>query len=281
MASVKQLFRVALDLLIEAARRKWFLALFGAITLVLLVLGVSLQLEVVDGAIAGSKLFGTLLFDDIVSARHVLAGLYKVIAYLSFYGGALFLAISCSDFAPELLAPGRIEHLLSLPIARWQLLFGTFLGVVTLAAAGVLYGAGGLTVVLGVKTGEWTARLLLGSAVGWVGFCALYAVMLTSNFFVRSAALSGGLGVATLVAGVVASFRESISVALNPGLGRTLFSWAMLPIPRLGTLATVSARLAAFEPIEGDMASRLLGGCCIFSLSLLLVAAWRFERKDF
>lgn len=278
---MRQLFRVAFDLLLEAARRKWFLGLFGAITLVLLLLGLSLQLDVVDGAIAGSRLFGSLLFDDIVTANRVMAGLYKTTAYLSFYGGAFFLAIACSDFAPELLAPGRIEHLLSLPVSRWQLLFGTFLGVVTLAALAVLYGAGGLTVLLGVKTGVWNARLLLGSAVDWVGFCALYAVMLTANFFVRSAALSGALAVATLILGVVASFRESIAVAMNPGLGREIFSWAMLPIPRLGTLATVSARLAASEPLEGEMVARLLAGCFIFSAALLSVAAWRFERKDF
>lgn len=278
---MRQLFRVAFDLLLEAARRKWFLALFGAITVVLLLLGFSLQLDVVDGAIAGSKLFGNLLFDDIVSANQVMAGLYKATAYVSFYAGAFFLAIACSDFAPELLAPGRIEHLLSLPVSRWQLLFGTYLGVVTLAALGVLYGAGGLTVLLGVKIGVWNARLLLGSGVGWVGFCALYAVMLTSNFFVRSAALSGALGVVTLILGVVASFRESIAVTLNAGVGRELFSWAMLPIPRLGTLATVSARLAASEPLESGMVSRLLVGCFIFSAALLSVAAWRFERKDF
>ncbi|MDP1825390.1 MAG: hypothetical protein Q8L48_19185 [Archangium sp.] len=278
---MRQLFRVAFDLLLEAARRKWFLALFGAITLVLLLLGFSLQLDVVDGAIAGSKLFGNLFFDDIVSANQVMAGLYKATAYASFYGGAFFLAIACSDFAPELLAPGRIEHLLSLPVSRWQLLFGTYLGVVTLAALGVLYGAGGLTLLLGVKTGVWNVRLLMGSGVGWVGFCALYAVMLTSNFFVRSAALSGALGVATLILGVVASFRESIAVAMNAGFGRELFSWAMLPIPRLGTLATVSARLAASEPLEGELVSRLLVGCFIFSAALLSVAAWRFERKDF
>ncbi len=279
---MRQLFRVAFDLLLEAARRKWFLALFGAITLVLLVLGFSLQLDVVDGAIAGSKLFGSLLFDgDIFSANRVMAGLYKATAYTSFYGGAFFLAIACSDFAPELLAPGRIEHLLSLPVSRWQLLFGTFFGVVTLAALGTLYGAGGLTVLLGVKTGVWNANLLVGSAVGWIGFCAIYAVMLTSNFFVRSAALSGALGVVTLILGVIASFRESIAVAMNPGLGRTLFSWAMLPVPRLGTLATVAARLAASETIDLDMVTRLLVGCFIFSAALLSIAAWRFERKDF
>jgi len=278
---VRQLLRVAFDLLLEAARRKWFLALFAAITLVLLVLGFSLQLDVVDGAIAGSKLFGAVFSKDIVSAHKVMNALYLGTAYASFYGGAFFLAIACSDFAPELLAPGRIEHLLSLPVARWQLLFGTFVGVVTLAALGTLYGAGGLTVLLGVKTGVWNVKLLLGSAVGWVGFCALYAVMLTSTFFVRSAALSGALGVVTLILGVVASFRESIAVAMNPGLGRTLFSWAMLPIPRLGTLATVSADLAASTPIDTNMVSRLLVGCFIFSGALLSVAAWRFERKDF
>jgi len=278
---MSQLFRVAFDLLLEAARRKWFLALFGAITLVLLILGFSLQLDVVDGAIAGSKLFGAILSKDIVSANHVMGALYEGTAYASFYGGAFFLAIACSDFAPELLAPGRIEHLLSLPVSRWQLLFGTFVGVVTLAALGTLYGAGGLTVLLGVKTGIWNTKLLLGSVVGWVGFCALYSVMLTTNFFVRSAALSGALGVVTLILGVVASFRESIAVAMNPGFGRSFFSWAMLPIPRLGTLATVAAHIAGAEPVEANMLGRLLGGCFIFSAALLSVAAYRFERKDF
>lgn len=278
---MKQMFRVAWDLLLEASRRRWFLALFGGITLVLLVLGFSLQLDVVDGAIAGSKLFGSIMSSDIVSANRVMSGVFIVVAYVSFYGGAFFLAIACSDFAPELLAPGRIEQLLSLPVARWQLLFGTFLGVVTLAAIGTLYGAGGITILLGVKTGMWNAKLLLGSAVGWVGFCTLYAVMLTTNFFIRSAALSGATAVVTLILGVVASFRESIAIAMNEGIGREIFSWAMLPIPRLGTLAIVSAHLAASEPVDSGMLGRLLGGCVIFSVALLSVAAWRFERKDF
>ncbi|MFT3710531.1 MAG: ABC transporter permease subunit [Archangium sp.] len=278
---MKQVVRVAIDLLIEAGRRKWFIALFGAITLVLLGLGYSLQLDVVDGAIAGSKLFGEFMSKDIVSANRVMSGVYMVVSYLAFYGGAFFLAIACSDFAPELLAPGRIEHLLSLPVARWQLLFGTFLGVVTLALLASLYGAGGLTVLLGVKTGVWNARLLLGSLVGWTGFCTIYAVMLTSNFFIRSAAVSGALGVLTLVLGVVSSFRESIAVALEEGYQRTAFNYAMLPIPRLGTLAITASDLAASRDVKFEILARLLGGCLIFSVALLSVATWRFERKDF
>ena len=60
--------QVALDLLREAAWRKWFLGLFLTITGVLILLGFSLQLDVVDGAIAGSSLFGEVLFSEIRTA---------------------------------------------------------------------------------------------------------------------------------------------------------------------------------------------------------------------
>ncbi|MER2566328.1 MAG: ABC transporter permease subunit [Myxococcaceae bacterium] len=277
---MRQALRVAVDLLLEARRRKWFLALFGGITLVLVVLGFSLELEVVDGALAGSKLFGSLLSDEIVSADRVLAGVYLGAAYAAFYGGALFLAVACSDFAPELLAPGRIELLLSLPIARWQLLFGTYFGVLVITALGVVYGAAGLSVLLGVKTGLWSVTLLLGSLVGLSGFAAIYAVMVCVTFFVRSAAVSGAAGIATLVLGVLASYRESLMTLMEPGVGRTLFSWVMLPLPRLGTLATISARIAAEQALEPEVVTRLLLGTGVFTVALLAVAAWRFERMD-
>ena len=47
---------VAQDLLREALARKWVLGLLVGITGVLLLLGLFLKLDVVDGAIAGSKL---------------------------------------------------------------------------------------------------------------------------------------------------------------------------------------------------------------------------------
>jgi hypothetical protein len=105
--------------------------------------------------------------------------------------------------------------------------------------------------------------------------------MLSANLFVRSAALSGALGILTVILGVVASHREAISAALEPGLGRALFGWLVLPLPRLGTLATVSAKLAASAPIDGAALARLLGGCFLFSGALLAVAAWRFDHKEF
>ncbi len=278
---MSQILRIALDLLVEAARRKWFVGLFGSITLVLVTLASSLELEVIDGAISGSKLFGEVLFGDILSSHRVLGPLYLATAYAAFYGGAMFLLMACSDFAPELLTPGRIEHLLSLPVARWQVLFGTYLGVLTLAALGTLYGAGGLTLLLGVKTHDFSPVLLYGSALGWCGFAVVYAAMLASAIFVRSAPLSAASGLFTLVLGIVSSHRESIAAVLEAGPRRQLFRFAMMPIPRLATLADDSAAIASFTPVDSSALVRVVVACFVFSVALLSVAAWQFERKDF
>ncbi len=278
---MKTALHVARDLLREALARKWVLGLWVGLTLVLTVLGLFLRLEVVDGAIAGSKLFGAMLFEDIVSTDTVMKPVFMVAAGIGFFGGALFLAVACSDFAPSLLSPGRIEHLLSLPVSRWQLLLGTYLGVLALSAVSTLYGALGITLVFGFKTGYWTFSLLSGSLLGVAGFCAIYSAMLTSAFFVRSAAASSAVGFMVGVMGILSSTRASIEDTLEPGLGRTLFHYAVQPFPRLWRLAEQCIRLAGDEGFKPALTARLVGGCLVFSLGMLSVAAWRFEKKDF
>src|SRR5262249_11844087 len=104
---VMKVAHVALDLLREAAWRKWFLGLFLAITFVLLLLGFTLKLDVVDGAIAGSSLFGELLFHDIRSVNAALTPLFLGTTLVAAGGGAFFLSVACADFGPSLLSPGR------------------------------------------------------------------------------------------------------------------------------------------------------------------------------
>lgn len=274
-------FHVARDLLQEALARKWVLGLLVGITLVLLLLGFFLRLDVVDGAIAGSRLFGAMLSEDIVASDTVMRPIYMVVAGVGFFGGALFLAIACSDFAPSLLSPGRIEHLLSLPVSRWQLLLGTYLGVLALSVLCTAYGSLGVTLIFGFKTGYWTTSLLAGSLLGIAGFAALYAAMLTSALFVRSSAASAAVGFLTLIFGILASTREAIEESLEEGIGRTLFHYGVQPFPRLWKLAEQGIRLAGDDSFNAPLTLRLVAGSLIFSLGMLAIAAWRFEKKDF
>ena len=272
---------VAADLLREARSRKWFLAVGGAITLLLVVLGLSLRLDVVDGALAATRFFGKDLGSAIGGVDVIFRALYRAVAYTIFYGGSVFGILACADFAPSLLSPGRIEHLLSLPVRRWELLLGTFLGVFAIAVLGALYGASGLVVLLGVKSGFWSFRPLWAALLAGAGFATVYAAMLTSALFVRSAALSAAVGGILFGLGVVASYRAHLTRMFEPGLGRTAFRAVTAVLPRIATLADAAAQIAATGTFDHRALGNLLGGMAFFTASVLGVGIWRFDRKDF
>ena len=278
---MRPVFGIAGYVLREAASRKFILAFLVGITLVLLVLSLSLKLEVLDGALAATRLFGHELDTNIRAVDVALRPLFQACAYVVFYGGILFGIVACSDFAPSLLSPGRIEHLLALPLQRWHILTGTFVGVMTLALSGALYGSVGLLIIFGVKTGFWTAGPLIAAVLACGSFAAVYAVMLTTATLVRSAALCAAAGFLIFVGGIVAGYRSSIARVFEEGLSRKLFQAVTAVLPRLSSLADASADLAASQPLEVKSLETLLAGVVVFGLGVLAVGLWRFEGKDY
>ncbi|MDQ3263232.1 MAG: ABC transporter permease [Myxococcota bacterium] len=272
---------VAADLLREARSRKWFLGLAVAITLVLVTLGFSLKLEVVDGALAASRLFGKMMRGDIRAVDVALRPLLQASAYAIFYVGLVFGIVATADFAPSLLSPGRIEHLLAQPVRRWELLLGTFLGVMALSLMASLYGAVGLTLILGVKANLWSWGLILAALLAAVNFCAVYAAMLTAALFARSAAVSAAVGFAIFISGIFAGNRHALIPMFEPGVGRSVFSAYTLVIPRISALATAAADLAASTPLQLRSLTSLLLGMVVFGMGVLALGVYRFEQKDF
>ena len=272
---------VALDLLREAVARRWFLALGLALTGLLMVLLTSLRLEVVDGALAASRLFGQPLNHSIQAADVALRPVFLVASQIVFWGGLAFGVLSCADFAPALLSPGRIEHLLSLPVRRWELLAGTFLGVLALALAGAVYASAGLVLVLGAKTGVWTGWPVISAVLAAGAFGSVYAGMLAVTVWVRSAALSAAAGASLVVLGLLATHRTALLDLMGRGVGRALFAGVTSVVPPLGKLADAAGALASSASLAPGGLVRLLAGTLAFAGALLAVAMWRFDRRDF
>jgi ABC-type transport system involved in multi-copper enzyme maturation permease subunit len=278
---MRPLFGIAGYVLREAKSRKFILAFLIGITLVLLVFAQGLKLEVLDGALAATRLFGKMVPTAITSVDVALRPLFQACAYVVFYGGILFGIVACSDFAPSLLSPGRIEHLLALPLQRWHLLAGTFLGVMTLTLCGALYGSVGLTLIIGVKTGYWTAGPLIAALLACGSFAAVYAVMLSTATLVRSAALCAAAGFLTFVGGIIAGFRTDIARVFEEGTSRSIFNGVTALLPRLSALANAAAELATSQPLGVKSLGLLLGGVVVFGLGVLAMGLWHFEGKDY
>jgi Cu-processing system permease protein len=278
---VSRVLTVARDLLREARARRWVLALFAGTSALLLAAAFGLRLEVVDGALAATRLFGGRMGGRIQAADVALRPLFEGVAWVVFYGGAAFGILACSDFAPALLAPGRIEHLLSLPVRRHELLLGTFLGVEALVLCGALYGGLGLTVIVWAKTGVFGWAPVASALLSAAGFSAIYAVMVAAAVAVRSAALSAAAGGLVFLAGIAAGARRALAPLFSPGPSRSVFLAATAPLPPLSALADHADRVAQAMPLELGKLAAQLGGTALFALAVLSLAMALLERKDF
>jgi Cu-processing system permease protein len=275
-------FAVARDLLREARARRWVLALAGAVTALLLLVGFGLELEVVDGALAASRFFSSGRHSsEIRSVDVALRPLFEAFSYMIFYGGSFFGVVACADFAPTLLAPGRIEHLLSLPVRRAELVMGTFLGVLALVLLGALYGALGLSLIIWAKAGFFDWGPVAAAGFSAIGFTAVYAVMILAAMVARSAALSAGAGAVLLVLGIVAGQRAVLAPLFSPGLPRTLFLILTSPLPRISELARHAARVANSLPLDLSQVGVQAAGAFLFAAAALAGAIVLFDRKDF
>ncbi|MCU0661525.1 MAG: hypothetical protein MUC50_04260 [Myxococcota bacterium] len=269
---------VAWDVLLEARQRKWVLALAVGITLVFGLFGAFLRLDVVDGALAASRMFGGLLSDEIQPVDVALRPVFGIVSMVMFWLGMLLGILVTADFAPALLAPGRIEHLLSLPVRRIEVVVGLWLGVMGLVVAASLYGGLGVVLIFGVKTGYFTMAPLLASLAGCLCFAAVYSAMLAAALFVRSVSLSAVAGGLVCIAGIVSSQKEAISAAFDPGIARTLFFLGASLWPRILDASLVSAGFAGQADAAG--LGRLLAGHGLFAAAMLFLGVWRFEGRD-
>lgn len=272
---------IALDLLVEARSRRWILALAALATLLLAGIALGLRFDVVDGALAATRLFGSNLRTDVRAVDVALRPLFAATCYVVFYGGLVLGIVATADFAPKLLAPGRVEHLLALPIRRWELLAGTFLGVLGLVLAGAAYGGAGTVLVLWAKTGVANAGPLVAALAAAVAFAPIYAAMLLATVLARSPALSSAAGMGVFWAGIVAGNRAALMDLFREGPSRSVFLAVTAPFPRLSRLASLAAGVAEAEPIRAAVAVPLAAGTAIFALALLALAVDRFERKDY
>lgn len=279
---MRTVLAVMVDLWIDAASRRWLLALFAAVSLLLIGLGSSLELEVVDGALAATKLFGDVVGSGALQAADVaLRPLVKSVSYVVYYGWLLFGIFVTADFGPSLLQPGRIEHLLSLPVRRAELLLGTYLGVLGIAVGFALYATGGVVLILYLKAGLFLPRLIAASSLAVVVFMAIYSAMLCAALFVRSAALSATAGAVLFILGLVAGQRSVLSPMFSAGFSRTAFDLLIRFFPPISRFADLGADYAVSSGIDAPYLAVHLLGVLLFAAAALGVGLVRFEGRDF
>jgi ABC-type transport system involved in multi-copper enzyme maturation permease subunit len=272
---------IAFDIIREAIARKYMLALFICIVGVFGLLTFSLDLEVVDGAIAASRLFGSESSGLNIPVQEAFGPIFAGLVLVVFYFGLLFGIIATADIAPKMLAPGRVEFLLSFPVRRVELVIGTYLGVMLISFLTTTFAIGGVSLILFWKAQFVTAAPAVGAAVAVLGFMSIYAAMLLTATWVRSAALSAGAGMLLYFAGILASYRADFLGWISSPLTRTVLDGVLAPLPKLGSLADIGRAAATGGSMTELGVPVVVGGVLLFAAAAVTAACFVVTGKDY
>ncbi len=274
---VTQTLALIRDTFREAMARKIFWGLFGLSTAMILFFLLLLRIDVVEGGVATMSLFGYESRRG-MDVERMVRGVHGSIATF-LYSFGLFLALfASSGLVPSLLEPGRIELLLSKPVARWHLLLGRYLGNVLIVLANSAWLVGGVWLIFGIKTGVWTPQFLFAIFTTVFLFCVLLSVVFLMGVLFESAALATMVPVALMLISPILAQERTVVKLLSSETARTVWRTLYQMLPKVFDIGRTTLQLVRRETVESWDP---FFSSALFGVAVLAVAVWRFERRDF
>ena len=269
----------------ELWAKKVVIGLFVVSTLVLLMTAFALNLDVVEGSLAGIRLFGA----DVVSAggsegedvslslQNVVFGIQAVVAGAAYWIGTLLALFSTAPLFTSMLEPGHVDLLLAKPLGRIQLFLGHIAGVALTMLILAIYLLGGLWIIMSIKTGIWNPSFLLSIGILLAMFAVMYSVIVFTGVWTQSTALALIVTYGLIFISLFLAGGEQLASQLQPGW-RSVFWGFYHVLPNFAEVTQLVSRLSRAEPIESwyPFLSSSAFGLVLYGGA----AAW-FARRDF
>ena len=278
-ANIEDVFR-------EAAARWTLIAYFVLSSLVILMFAAAVNLDVVNGALAGAKLFGkemevsgTLPIEKIVTGFE--SGFTGLI-----YGLCTFLAIfATAHLVPRMQDKGTIDLYLSRPVSRLKLLSSRYFAGLLLATSNVAYLILSIWAIVAWKTHVVHPRFLLGGAL----IVFTIAALLAFTFLIGVITSSTGVSIMTTYALFLfsmplmahAKMEAAVSSEWSAWLIRILY-WVLPKSAEIGmaVVAFVSGGTVP-EEVAKTLAPAPFLSTALFGIGCFALATLAFKRKEF
>jgi ABC-2 type transport system permease protein len=279
-ASVQEVFR-------EAAARWTLIAYFALSSLFILIFAAAVNLDIVDGALAGVKLFGQSVDvgDRKVEIDKIVLGFESGFSGFLYLVGTFLALFATAHLVPRLQEKGTVDLYLSRPIGRVPLLLSRYAGGLLLAAANVLYLIGSMWLIVVWKTRVFHPRFLLSGAV----ILFTIATLMAFAFLVGVITSSTGVALMTTYAvfffAAILSAHDRISAAVSTEFAARVVDGLYWIFPKTAQLGQATVALVAGREAPERLADfnhlAVYGSTALFGVAALGLASWLFSRKDF
>jgi ABC-type transport system involved in multi-copper enzyme maturation permease subunit len=280
------------DVMREASARWTLVAYFFLSTLFIAIFASAINLDVVDGALAGASLFGRDMnmrgsTVDAVNFSEVVLGVSSVFAVV-LYAFCTFLAIfATAHLVPRLQEKGTIDLYLSRPVSRVKMLLSRYLAGLILAGTNIVYLLGSIWLIMAWKTEVVNPRFLIAGGIMLFVVATLLAFSFLIGVITSSTAVSimttYGLCLFSVLLVFHEQFEATVSKDWQAWLIKTLY-WIVPKVTELGQVVfafVMSSSDKVPDKIQNLMTVTPFISTGVFAVSCLVLASWLFQRKEF
>ena len=279
-ASVQEVFR-------EAAARWVLIAYFALSSLFILIFAAGVNLDVVNGALAGVRLFGQTV--DVgghaVDVDKLVLGFESGFSAFLYLVGTFLALFATAHLVPRLQEKGTIDLYLSRPVGRVTLLLSRYAGGLLLAAANLLYLIGSMWLIVVWKTHVFHPRFLLSGLVILFAVATLLAFAFLIGVVTSSTGVSLMATYALFFLSAILVARERIAAAVSTETAANVIKGLYWILPKTAEIGQATVALVAGREAPERLANihyfAVYGSTALFGAAALTLSAWIFSRKDF
>ncbi|MDX1583029.1 MAG: ABC transporter permease subunit [Thermoanaerobaculia bacterium] len=280
-ANIEEVFR-------EAAARWTLIAYFVLSSLFIMVFAAAVNLDVVDGALAGAKLFGNEIEVDagVIQMEQIVTGFETAFSGVIYVIGIFLAIFATSHLVPRLQDKGTVDLYLSRPVGRVRMLLSRYVAGLLLSAANVIYLIGAIWLIVIWKTHVVHLRFLLSGAIIMFSIAVLLAFAFVVGVVTSSTAVSIMSAYAVFFLSIVLAAHEQIAAALSTQWKADLINGMYWIFPKLfelqqATIVAVSGGEHVPEQLAEAVSLSTFSTSAMFGFACLAIACWLFQRKEF
>lgn len=274
------------DVMREAAARWTLVAYFFLSTIFIIIFASALNLDIVDGTLAGAKLFGKDLGNPGSMDLEKLVMGFESGFSVFLYFVCTFLAIfATAHLVPRMQEKGTIDLYLSRPVGRVKLLLSRYVAGLILAASNVVYLVGTIWLIVWWKTGVAHPRFLLAGVIIMLIISVLLAFAFVIGVITSSTAVSIMASYGLFFFGLMLAAHDRIAAAVSKEWQATLIQSLYWIVPKSAELGQGVMAFVAGESAPERLATVLTPAPFVttaaFGIVSLALASWLFTRKEF
>lgn len=274
------------DVMREAAARWTLIAYFFLSTLFIIIFASAINLDIVDGALAGAKLFGKEVdMRDSVSIEKLVLG-FETGFSVFLYFICTFLAIfATAHLVPRMQEKGTVDLYLARPVSRVRLLLSRYVAGLILAGSNVIYLMGSIWLIVAWKTGVMNPRFLLAGSIIFLVIAVLLAFAFLIGVVTSSTAVSIMTTYGIFFFGLMLAAHDRIAAAVSKEWQAWLIETMYWVFPKSAELGQAVVAFVGGEELPAKVLEALSPAPFIstaaFGAVCLILASWLFTKKEF